>query len=35
MLIRPIPITVKEGAKNQEMILFEFQGEFEHTELSD
>ena len=35
MLVQPIPITAKEGAKQTEMVLFEFQGEFEHTEIND
>ena len=35
MLVRPIPITAKDGAKEKEMVLFEFQGEFEHTEIND
>ena len=35
MLVQPIPITVQQGAKDKEMILFEFQGEFEHTEISE
>ena len=35
MLVRPIPISVQDGAAQQEMILFEFQGEFEHNEISE
>ena len=34
-LIRPIPITAASGVKDNEMVLFEFQGEFEHTEIDD
>ena len=33
MLVQPIPITVQNGAKENELVLLEFQGEFEHTEL--
>ena len=33
MLVQPIPITIQNGAKENELVLLEFQGEFEHTEL--
>jgi len=35
MRVQPIPIRVQSGAKHKEMVLFEFQGEFEHTEIND
>ena len=33
MFVQPIPITVQNGANENELVLLEFQGEFEHTEL--
>ena len=35
MLVEPIPITVQDGAKNKELVLLEFQGDFEHTDMSE
>ena len=35
MLVQPIPITVGPDAKQTEMVLFEFQGEFEHSQVTD
>ena len=33
--VQPIPITVENGAIQKEMMLLEFQGEFEHSEIID
>ena len=35
MLVQPIPVSVRDGAKERELMLLEFQGEFEHTEIND
>ena len=34
-MVQAIPFTVKDGAQSKELVLLEFQGEFEHSELSD